>query len=83
MAEQFFLKVAKEFGELTRDDFKQLPKVQYLLDTMKFFDSEGLLEFIKKEIENYEEFISNTVKISNQLKQEGSSIDQQICINDF
>ena len=50
---------------------------------MKFFDNENLLEFIKKEIELYEEFIANTEKISDNLKKEGSTLDEQHCINDF
>lgn len=42
-----------------------------------------MLEFIKSEIEEYEEFIKNTEKISNDLKKEGSTIDEQHCITDY
>lgn len=83
LAEDNFLKLAKEFGELTQHKFSEFPKVKHLLQTMRFYEREGLLSFISDEIADYEQFIEQVDNIRQRYVEEGSTIDQQIAINDF
>lgn len=83
LAEDNFLKLAKEFGELTQHKFSEFPKVKHLLQTMRFYEREGLLSYISDEIADYEQFIEQVDNIRQRYVEEGSTIDQQIAINDF
>lgn len=83
LAENNYLEIAKEYGDLTCDKFGDFPRVKSLLQTLKFFDEENLLNFIKEEIVDYEDFINNVNKIGESHKKEGSTIDEKICIHDF
>ena len=53
LAEQEYLEITKQYGDLAVDNFIDFPKVRSVLDTLKFFDDEDLLLFIKDEIVSY------------------------------
>lgn len=57
LAEDHFLKVIRQYGQLNEVKFRDLPKVKFLLGNLKFFEREGLIENMKEAIELYEEFI--------------------------
>jgi len=44
LAEDSFLKMAKKYGDINKDNFKALPKVQHLIDLLSFFKKEKLLD---------------------------------------
>lgn len=46
MAENHFLEAVKKYGDINQQKFEELPKVQYLMETFKFFKNEQLLDNI-------------------------------------
>ena len=80
LAENFFLKTAKKYGELSTDTFSNLPKVKHLMETLDFFDREKLYDSMQKEIASYKEFIQNIEENANSIKKDGSSLEEQNCI---
>lgn len=46
LAENHFLEAVKKYGDINQQKFEELPKVQYLMETFKFFKNEQLLDNI-------------------------------------